>query len=74
VIFTLQENLGSVPPSPLSICVPQYSLTVLKVNLFMLSAGIEQPYRSFLNRSYKIQAGSVVQAFEAAKVPFQVPV
>ena len=45
VIFTLQLKRGSVLPSPLpaSINAPQYSLTVLKVNLSREASAISQP-------------------------------
>ena len=53
VIFTLQLNRGSVDPSPLpaSTDAPQYSLTVLKVNLSRLDYGIPQPALESISKS-----------------------
>ena len=75
MILTLQLNLGSVLPSPLpaSTDAPQYSLTVLKLNLSKFVSGIEQPALVSISKSYKIQAGSVVQALSVLKVPLNVP-
>ena len=52
-MFILQLNLGSVVPSPLpaSTDAPQYSLTVLKLNLSRFDSEIPQPALVSISKS-----------------------